>query len=227
MVHNICQYKFDLLWSCHRIKLIKERSLSMEANRLMTDIYVKSSPLLEEEDSFRYKNRLGKIAFSVDPMELMSDWPKIGVLADNIAQYISLSYVDRNNYKTTESCIKFILNELIENAVKYCYKRSDIIIQGISYEKEITLEIKNQCTNDQLLFFNNFLNELSVFRSSEDYEQATIKYIKIRKEDLERSSSSRIGFISILKDYPIRVAINAIEIGVDINYIEVTCDLRI
>lgn len=192
--------------------------MKVKLNKPLVNI-TKRSPLIHSETVFAYQNQLSSILIVVDPMDFVKDWKKTGKLADVISDYISFSYKD---YKKIEVVISIVLNELLENAVKYSYEKSKITIISESFENEIKLQIKNSCTDNQFYLFNEFLNEIAKLREMIDYDRITVKYIK---ED--SSSLSQLGFITLLKNYPIRLTTKVTSIGTNNNFTEITCDIRI
>ena len=154
-----------------------------------------------ETDLYREDFSLG---FSPSSLPLQQRWRNNGISADYISEFLTSifpNYVDdagKNQILEIKSAVNYIANELLENAMKYCdIQASYPITFHIQFvANEIRLFLKNSIIPSTASEFQIFIQELL----NSDPEELYIQQLEKNAED-ENSSSSGLGFISMITDY--------------------------
>jgi hypothetical protein len=148
--------------------------------------------------------RVINLSFSLPVMEVMNFWSRCGLIANFGAAYMSVAHPSKNNIANS---LSFILNELIENAVKYAEPRESVIELSILERGSIVIiEIANPVARDQL----DSLVEMG--RNLTDTEYVNTKYIDLLTASGKSCGKSGIGLLTIINYYQ---AILSFRIGGD------------
>jgi len=135
------------------------------------------------------------------PLDFMVKWERCGITSDYLAQYQSYSfYLSRK----VEILLSTIINELIENAVKFSSDQNKLITISIRHFKNfIQIESVN-VTDDHNR--NRLADFITLLHSNNDAE--TLFLQQLEKSFMnESSNSSGLGILSILKGYKLDLGI--------------------
>lgn len=141
--------------------------------------------------------RHNKVRLELFPKDLALYWQRCGLTANFGASFAAFCFP---KIKNAENALSVILNELVENAVKY----------SSDDNKQITIAL---CESEGFLYFevDNYITERQdgIFRrevsSIEDMDDINQAYI----DAMERSMTgedSRLGLLTILNDYKVTMA---------------------
>jgi hypothetical protein len=137
--------------------------------------------------------RVINLSFSLPVMEVMNFWSRCGLIANFGAAYMSVAHPSKNNIANS---LSFILNELIENAVKYAEPRESIIeLSILERGTTVVIEIANPVVKDQLGLLTEMAKNLT------DREYVNAKYIDLLTASGKSSGKSGIGLLTIINYY--------------------------
>lgn len=145
------------------------------------------------------------LGFSPSSTSIKKRWRNNGLSADFVANYLSTFFGDNGNpqnpcQKKEESAysVNYIANELLENAMKFSDSRlpHPTTLQIHLYEDSIILMTNNGINGKQEADLRDYIERLSVCEPEELYLEQLEK-----NAEAEESSSSRLGYLTILNDY--------------------------
>ncbi|MBT5953593.1 hypothetical protein HOG98_02620 [bacterium] len=126
------------------------------------------------------------------PLHLISKWSRCGLTAEYLSKYIALNsekIIEVENFAST------VINELIENAVKFSFDKSESILVSMHQtEKAVLVRIENVADYDSVKKFVDFLEEIDLT----DIEETMIK--RIEKSATSDGDVSGLGILSIIND---------------------------
>ncbi|MCP4049344.1 MAG: hypothetical protein GY730_01370 [bacterium] len=135
-------------------------------------------------------------AVSIDfivPMELTKDWHTCGSVADYIAKNNIFNF---NPQENVVYVITTAINELLENAYKFSSDINKLVTISVHDSKDkITIETINASDEKQTELLMRFMKNLN----QNKLEDLFIKNIEYNAQF--EKTSSRLGLITILKDY--------------------------
>jgi hypothetical protein len=138
----------------------------------------------------------------VFPLELVTQWKRCGMVADFLADYQSFVFKHR---KKAISVLSTIINELLENAVKFSSDKNKLVNLSIRhYGKLIEIETINLCNKTQAERLNSYIAKL---RSS-NIEK--LFYDQIEYTAKQNKSISGLGLLTLIKDYSAEIGIKII-----------------
>jgi hypothetical protein len=144
------------------------------------------------------------IGFSPHSLPLKQRWRNNGLSADFVADYLTTFFpADESKPGSIErqvqlkTAVNYIANELIDNAMKFNDETSDYPVKfGLHLvENKLVLTSKNCVSSQTLADFYNFIKELKDSNLEDLYIQ------QLEKGALEESYQSRLGILTMMKDY--------------------------
>jgi len=134
------------------------------------------------------------------PSDLVSYWSRCGLTADFGASFYSFCFP---NSKTMRNSLSFILNEIVENAVKYSKEKvSPITICLYKENNDLVFEVQNYISPDQNAIFKKYINHLQEVSDLSD------EYLKTIERNAEFDEKSSLGLLTILNDFKLKMAFN-------------------
>jgi len=129
----------------------------------------------------------------VFPMEYVTQWKRCGMVADFLANYQSTNF---NNRSKAQTILSTVINELLENAVKFSSDNNKLINLSLKYFNDrIMIETINATNENNALALNNFVGTLNT-NSIED-----LFFQKIEYHAKEKIEISGLGLLTLAKDY--------------------------
>jgi len=144
------------------------------------------------------------IGFCPHSLPLKQRWRNNGLSADFVADYLTTFFpADESKPSSIERQVKlktavnYIANELIDNAMKFNDETSDYPVKfGLHLvENKLVLTSTNCVSSQTLADFYNFIKELKDSNLEDLYIQ------QLEKGALEESYQSRLGILTMMKDY--------------------------
>jgi hypothetical protein len=133
------------------------------------------------------------------PLEL--SWHHCATISDFIADLFALQVQSsRDDYREARHSIGYLVNELIENAVKF-RAPGDIALEAAIDSECFKIKISNVVDGETADEFQNLLSEITVGDPSE----LLIQRIEANAADPEMTSSS-LGLLTLMSDYGARLA---------------------
>ena len=148
------------------------------------------------------------LSFSPGSIPLQQRWRNNGLSADFLADYLSTFFLSDEEQQETEkqreikSAVSYIANELLENGMKYCVKKSaiPISIQIHLTPSLIILQLTNSISIEQTRHFQIQIDELLEGNPSEMY------LAQLEQNALEEDPTrSNLGLLTILNDYNAKI----------------------
>ncbi len=148
-------------------------------------------------------NDLDQFSITINSENVDLNWNQCNLLADFLAGYYACFFPDGSHGSDTGAIdrknmthsINFIMNEFVENAVKF-RSTGDIIVKSGLFDKEIVFLIKNTISYDGVEEFHSLLNEITTGDPGE------LLIAKIEQNVMEgNDNASGLGFLTIMNDY--------------------------
>jgi len=134
--------------------------------------------------------------FSIDfvvPLELVSQWRRCGLVADFLANYHSFHF---QNPKKALMILSTIINELLENAVKFSKDKNKLVTLSLRHsENSIFVETINVTDESNAARLDGF-----IFRLNQS-DPESLFFEQIEECAVSDHLSSGLGLLTILKDY--------------------------
>ncbi len=169
-------------------------------------------------DKIDFENNIeSTFSLSFLPLDIFDNWTRASSLSDFIGEYYG-TYFDND-----ASCnlISTIINEFIENAVKFTKNNSQPIILIIKKRDDsLICRITNSIPKHRKTVFISICNNLF----SRDLDQLFMEKIEEGAEDTRKSG---IGLILIKKDYNVKTNFNFFEEKETLNSVEVTFQINL
>lgn len=141
-----------------------------------------------------------KMNLSVYPSDLIHHWSRTGLTANFAAAFFSFIHP---NDKSITNTLSAILNELVENAVKFSLKEDfSITLNLYQYEDKIIFETINVISAEQHNAFKHRLTDL--LDETVDIET---KYFHQVLENVQNNRDSGLGLITLLHDYKVKLGV--------------------
>lgn len=148
-----------------------------------------------------YNNFVAKMNVTFYPEDFPIKWSHCTLSAEFLADYYSYYFPSENVLKQylvereeMKTIISYILNELIENAVKYRYSGNIQVCMGF-YGKELIFLVTNDIHKQNVPNFQGWLNQLC------SEEPGELLYRKVEENAANQSSASGLGLLIIMSDY--------------------------
>jgi len=133
------------------------------------------------------------LSFALPAMEVMNFWSRCGLIANFGSSYMAVACPSQKNIANS---LSFILNELLENAVKYTRPKESILEFALLKQGDfITIDISNPISPDQI----PALTEMAKHLIDVDYVNGA--YIDLLTMSGKTSDKSGIGLLTIINYY--------------------------
>lgn len=134
-----------------------------------------------------------KLSFSLPTLEVINFWSRCGLIANFGSSYLVVAHSSEKNIANS---LSFIMNELLENAVKYAVPRDSILeLSLLQKDGYIVIDIGNPIHSDRV----ESLIEMAQNLIDPDYVNA--KYIDILTMNVKKGEKSGIGLLTIVNFY--------------------------
>lgn len=138
------------------------------------------------------------VKITLYPRDLVTFWSRCGLTADFGASFYSFCFP---NSKTVSNSLSFILNEIVENAVKYSVKeKTPIKICLYEQHGDLVFEVLNYTSTEQFEVFSNYIRHLQGVSDIGD------EFMKVVQKNMESDSDSCLGLLTILNDFQLKMA---------------------
>ena len=148
------------------------------------------------------------ISFSPGSLPLSDRWRNNSLSADFLANYWGTFFpvhdgVSMRHQREMTDAVNYIVNELLENAMKFSYGRKDKAIQIGLYlsHQELRFYVSNTIQHDTVEPFQRYIQQLL----TEDAGELYLRQLERNAAD-EGGHQSRLGFLTILYDYRAELA---------------------
>jgi hypothetical protein len=146
------------------------------------------------------------------PLEFMTKWARCGATSDYLAQYQSINI---KQDQQTQILMSSVINELMENAVKFSADKTKMITVSIQhYGYDVVIEAINITDKSGVDGIKNFVKKLE---SGSSYEDLFFTQLESSFKFDAAGLTSGIGILSILKDYSAKLGIR-IEVISELNH---------
>jgi hypothetical protein len=144
------------------------------------------------------------IGFLPNSLPLKQRWRNNGLSADFVADYLTTFFPANENepdslerQEQLKMAVNYIANELIDNAMKFNDETSKYPVKfGLHLLEDKLMMTSTNCVSSQVLAnFYEFINELK----DSDLEDLYIQ--QLEKGAIEESYESRLGILTMMKDY--------------------------
>ncbi len=178
-----------------------------------------------KQDLFPSKEYL-ILSFSPGSIPLQQRWRNNCLSADFLADYLSTFFLndddsepDTEKQVEVKSAVSYIANELLENAMKYCVKKTSlpITIKIHLTPNIIIIQLTNCATVEQTKNFQSHINNLLAGDPSEMY------LAQLEKNAIaEADTASNLGLLTMLNDYDAKLGWNFASVAEQTDTISIT-----
>jgi hypothetical protein len=145
------------------------------------------------------KESASRVRLFDGPLDL--SWHHCAITSDFIADLFALRvHSSRNDYKEVRHSIGYLVNELIENAVKF-RAPGEITIEASMDSESFKVKVSNVVDGETASVFQGLLSEITVGNPGE----LLIQRIEANAADPETTSSG-LGLLTLMSDYDARLA---------------------
>jgi hypothetical protein len=170
-----------------------------------------------------------KIGFSPTSMPMQQRWRNNGLSADFLADYLSTFFAGDNHAAAErqaklKSTINYVVNELLENAMKFSYAPAQHAI-GLAMHLEpdaVSLYVTNSVDPHAVESFQQIIARLL----TEDIDTLYLEQLTHNAES-DSAEGSGLGYLTMLHDYGIALAWQFAPSLQDPNVITVTTMARL
>ncbi len=139
-----------------------------------------------------------RLRLAEGPMEL--SWHHCGLTSEFLGEFFALSHARAgNDYNEARHSIGYLVNELIENAVKF-RSPGDIFVDSSLEDGRFEIKVTNLIESGTADRFKALLSELR----SRDPGELLIERIEANAEDAT-SAGSGLGLLTLMSDYGARL----------------------
>jgi hypothetical protein len=127
-------------------------------------------------------------------------WSQAGITSDFVAEIVARQSAKAGlDYTETRHTIVYLVNELLENAIKFSCP-GDVEIRCSLEDDSFELAVVNQIDPEMVPNFQALIEELT----SRDPGELLIERIEANAAD-EESSASGLGILTLMNDYGVRM----------------------
>lgn len=153
----------------------------------------------EEEKDAETDSRIDFVV----PLELMDHWQRCSMVSNFLASTHAVGFQNREK---VSSLFSIIINELLENAVKFSRDRSKLIMLSLKQRKhDVCIEAINTTDETQATRLNAFIKRLET-ESPEDLYIHQLENIAV----IDNPQLSGMGLIMLLHDYNAHLGIRIV-----------------
>lgn len=135
--------------------------------------------------------------------EIVHFWSRCGLIANFSSSYIALGCKTERNITNS---LSFILNELLENSVKYSYAENELIeVNLLQKSGKIIMEVSNFITKDQFEKMSVEADEII------NIKDISAKYIEKITSNAKNMNKSGLGLLSLINYYNVKISFRFIE----------------
>lgn len=130
-------------------------------------------------------------------IEYIVQWSRCGMTADYLADFFSYCF---RNRKTAKAVLSTVINELLENAVKFSSERRLPLTVSVKHLGGFVLVETSSTTDEkQVRAFENALSELQLHGAEELFYRTVAQPVVYGQ--MNAPTKSRLGLILLKKDY--------------------------
>jgi hypothetical protein len=140
-----------------------------------------------------------QVSMRISPSDLGGFWNRCGLTANFGAAFIAYNHPDQQNTRNT---LSFILNELVENGVKFSTGRDkQLTINMMETDDKIIFEVTNFVTYENYKKFREYSQYIL------DGENISEKYLEVLQEQKDAGASGRLGLLTISDNFNARLGV--------------------
>ncbi len=152
-------------------------------------------------------NPLASVDVQVSALDMMVHWGRCSLTADFLAEFIAPSFADSDGARVE---ISIILDELIENAVKFCASVEEPVAVTVdNYDSVIRVQVSNLCKKEHADDLGAAISEV-LRNNPEELFVRTVEFAAVEDE-----LSSRLGFITLSMHDAVRLGARISKASVD------------
>jgi hypothetical protein len=149
--------------------------------------------------AIRMTDSVSRLRLFDGPLDLT--WHHCATTADFVADLFALRFrSSRKDYKEVRHSIGYLVNELIENAIKF-RAPGEVLIEATIDSESFKVKVSNLVADDIASEFQNLLSEITIG----DPGDLLIERIEANAADAEATQSG-LGLLTLMNDYGARLA---------------------
>ena len=162
---------------------------------------------------------LTSVDIELRALELVVHWRRCGLTADWLALFFAYDF-EPEARQTAESILSTVINELLENAAKFCADKQRLVRVAVRHHGEfVSIETVNVASGAHAARLRETIEELT--RSNLD------ELFTRRMQTKNAPGASGIGLLILKKDYAVRLGAKLTPVGGDEWNVEVRVELSL
>lgn len=150
-------------------------------------------------DLERYPEIKTRVNMTLMPSDLGGYWNRCGLTADFGAAFMAFCFPGQGNARNS---LSFILNELVENSVKFSNNRENRLnINLIEVDNYIVFEVINSIDTKHYRSFKDYLKEYLLA------DNMTEKYFELMSDQERLEKKSNLGLMTILNNFNLKLGV--------------------
>jgi hypothetical protein len=141
---------------------------------------------------------LSEMVIRFVPLDLVIQWRRCGMIADFLADFLAYNFTHKD---AVRNVISTVLNELLENAVKFSPEKSRRASLALSCIGE-SIRIQTNNTSSRA-----HIDSLTALADRLTTECAELLFVEAIEASAIDDDASGIGLITLKKDYQARIAV--------------------
>jgi hypothetical protein len=164
------------------------------------------------------------------PLDVIAHWRRCSIMADCLADYLSYNF---ENVAAAQNIISTVVNELLENAIKFSSEKRDrATISVAHYGEVVRITTVNVSTPQRAETLAGLIEELK----REDIDRLFVSHIE--RSAMSEHAKSGVGLLSVRKDYNARIGVRLrpiqgagtievqVEVCLDVDQVEIGLESR-
>ncbi|MCA9715339.1 MAG: hypothetical protein H6713_11960 [Myxococcales bacterium] len=146
---------------------------------------------------------LSEMVIRFVPLDLVMQWRRCGMIADFLADFLAYNFEHKD---TARNVISTVLNELLENAVKFSPEKHRRASLALIYQgSTIRIQTRNTSNKKHVASLRRLVERLC----SEDADLLFLEQLEYSAT--EDQEASGLGIVTLKKDYFARIAVELSE----------------
>ena len=145
------------------------------------------------------RNALSRAYVELPALTMIAHWRRCGLTADWLASVMAYDFEDREQ---ATGVLSTVVNELLENAVKYCNGGENAVSVSISHlGNEVVIEVDNVAEDQRVRALHTHLSRLEAEGADRLFEEMAVRS--------DEAADTGVGLVILQRDYGAAIAARA------------------
>ena len=164
---------------------------------------MKQQLTLGEFEGRELKQALSRAHVELPALTMIAHWRRCGLTADWLASMMAYDFEDREQ---ATGVLSTVVNELLENAVKYCSGGDNAVSVSVAhFGDELLIEATNMADERRVRALYAHFSRLEAEGADKLFEELAVRS--------DRAADAGVGLIILQRDYGVAIAAQAEDLG--------------